>query len=87
MNNLITFFSNFKYFKKYLFDEIKRMTAERLLGKKLNEFVVNKNILNSKPNQELLEKYKKVCERNTTVNTSHIEIMQLINNKIKPTNG
>jgi hypothetical protein len=92
MNNLITFFLNFKYFKKYLFNEVKKMTAERLLGKKLNTFVVDKNILNLKPNQELLEKYKKICESpNTTANsTTNIitsyntsKIEQLIKNKLQ----
>jgi hypothetical protein len=63
MNNLITFLSNFRYFKKYLWDEIKRKTAERLIRKKINEFVVNQNTLNSKSTLELLEKYKKLIEK------------------------
>jgi len=63
MDNLTTFLSNFRYFKKYLFDEIKRKTAERLLSKKINNFVVETNILNSKPNPEILEKYKKLIEK------------------------
>ena len=63
MDNLITFLSNFRYFKKYLLDEVKRMTAKRILSKKLNKFVVNKNIINSKVNPELLEKYKQIIEK------------------------
>jgi hypothetical protein len=62
MRNIITLFLNFKYFKKYLFEEINKKTAERLLGKKLNQFVVDKNILTYKPNLDLLEKYKKHVE-------------------------
>jgi len=64
MNKLITFLSDFKYFKKYLLDEINKKTSERLLGKKLNEFVVKTNILNSKPNPKLLEEYKNIIEKN-----------------------
>jgi hypothetical protein len=43
--------------------EINKLTAERLIGKKLNQFVVDKNILTSKPNPDLLEKYINICER------------------------
>ena len=62
MRNIITLFLNFKYFKKYLFEEINKKTSERILGKKLKNYVVSKNILNSKPNPDLLEKYKKLVE-------------------------
>jgi hypothetical protein len=64
MNNIITFFSNFRYFKKYLLDEINKKTAERILGKKLNEFIVKHNLINSKvTTPKLFDKYKNICER------------------------
>jgi len=63
MDNLITFIKNYKYFKNYFFKELNRMTAERLLGKKLKNYVVKHNIINSNPNKELLEKYKNICDK------------------------
>jgi hypothetical protein len=63
MNNIITFFLNFTYLKNIFVSEINKLTAERLIGKKLNRFVVDKNILTAKPNPDLLEKYKNICER------------------------
>jgi hypothetical protein len=63
MNNIITFFLNFIYLKNIFVSEINKLTAERLIGKKLNRFVVDKNILTTKPNPDLLEKYKNICER------------------------
>jgi len=63
INNIITFFLNFTYLKNMFYFEINKLTAERLIGKKLNQFVVDKNILTSKPNPDLLEKYINICER------------------------
>jgi hypothetical protein len=63
MDNLITFLKNYKYFKNYLFKELNRMTAERLLGKELRDYVIKHDLINSKPNEDLLEKYKKICDR------------------------
>lgn len=63
MDNLITFFLNFKYLKKIILDELKVLNAQRLLNKKINQFVVDKQILNTKANTDLLEKYKKICEK------------------------
>jgi hypothetical protein len=39
------------------------MTAERLLGKELRDYVIKHDLINSKPNEDLLEKYKKICDR------------------------
>ena len=63
MNNIITFFLNFIYLKNIFVSEINKLTAERLIGKKLNRFVVDKNILTTKPNPDLLLKYNNICER------------------------
>jgi hypothetical protein len=63
MNNLVTFFKNFKSLKKYFFEELNRMTNERLLGEILKEYVVKHDLINSKANEELLEKYKKICDK------------------------
>ena len=63
MDNLITFFLNFKYLKKIILDELKVLNAQRLLNKKINQFVVDKQILNTKANTDLLEKYKNICEK------------------------
>jgi hypothetical protein len=63
IDNLITFFLNFRYFKEYLFNEIKKKTAERKIADKINKFVVKTDILNTKSNSELLKKYKTICEK------------------------
>ena len=63
MDNLITLIKNYKYFKNYFFEELNRMTNERLLGKTLKEYVVKHDLINSKANEELLEKYKKICDK------------------------
>jgi hypothetical protein len=63
MDNLITFIKNYKYFKNYFFEELNRMTAERKLITELRDYVVKHDLINSKPKEDLLEKYKKICEK------------------------
>jgi len=63
MDNLITFIKNYKYFKNYFFEELNRMTAERKLNTELRDYVIKHDLINSKPKEDLLEKYKKICEK------------------------
>jgi hypothetical protein len=63
MDNLITFIKNYKYFKNYFFKELNRMTAEGKLSTELRDYVVKHDLINSKPKEDLLEKYKKICEK------------------------
>lgn len=63
INNLITLFLNFKYLKEVFLRELNKLTAQRLLNKKINKFIVSKNILVTKANPDLLKKYKKICEK------------------------
>jgi hypothetical protein len=39
------------------------MTAEGKLSTKLRDYVVKHDLINSKPKEDLLEKYKKICEK------------------------
>lgn len=63
---LKTIYLNFKHLWNLINKEIQILTAERMLGKELMKKVVkNPTVLsqNVRPNPELLEKYKKLCEQ------------------------
>ena len=63
MQKLKTFFLNFRTLKREFMDRLTQLTSERLISKKILQFVVDKNILTAKSNPDLLEKYKKICEK------------------------
>lgn len=60
MKNLITFFKEFRYFKEYLFREIRLKTAERSMAGfiKKKEYLMKHNIVS----EELFLNYKNLCE-------------------------
>ena len=44
-------------------DELNKLSNERLLAQHIKKYVVEKDLINSKPNPELLNKYKDLCNK------------------------
>lgn len=61
---LKTIYLNFKHLWNLVNKEIQILTAERILGKELRKVIKDPNNLSQhiRPNPELLEQYKKLCE-------------------------
>jgi 2C-methyl-D-erythritol 2,4-cyclodiphosphate synthase len=62
LQNLKTFFKEFKYLKKYFFQELNKMTSERLMVEHLAKYSAPL-IKEHEYDPKKLEKYVEICEK------------------------